>query len=214
MNDWYTGDMFTGYAIGDIIIVIASLLVSVAFHEAMHAFVAHKLGDTTAQEEGRLSLNPLRHIDPLMTVLLPAVFIILGLPPIFVAKPVPFDPLRVRFEEYGAALIAVAGPLSNLLLATVVALLFRLANLDGFAAEVAIIFIQINISLFVFNMLPIPPLDGSRLLYAFAPEPIQRIMERVESMGIFVVFAVVLLLSQFISPILITVGRAIINFLL
>jgi Zn-dependent protease len=206
--------MFTGFSPSDIIIVIISLILSVAFHEAMHAFVAYKLGDDTAAEEGRLTLNPLKHIDLYMTVLLPAVLILLHLPPIFVAKPVPFDPSRVRFGEYGAALVALAGPFSNLLLAAIVATLLKAGILGAGLIEASLLFIQINISLFVFNMLPIPPLDGSRLVYAFAPEPVQRVMARIESMGLIVVFAIVLLLSQFISPILVTVGRAIFDFLL
>jgi Zn-dependent protease len=206
--------MFTGYSISDIIIVIVSLLVSVGVHEAVHAYVAHSLGDDTAAREGRLTLNPLKHIDLYMTVLLPAVLIAIGLPPIFVAKPVPFDPHSVRFGEYGAALVALGGPFSNLALAALMAACIHLGVVTGDIVHIAIIFIQINISLFIFNMLPIPPLDGSRLLYAFAPEPVQRIMAQIEAMGLIVVFAIVLLLSQFISPILVTVGQAIFNFLL
>lgn len=206
--------MFTGYSPSDIVIVVISLLFSVGIHEAVHAYVAHSLGDDTAANEGRLTLNPLKHIDLYMTVLLPAVLILLTLPPIFIAKPVPFDPLSVRFGEYGAALVALGGPFSNLVLAAVAAFLVNFGVLTGGAVHAAIIFIMLNISLFVFNMLPIPPLDGSRLLYAFAPEPIQRVMRQIESMGLFVIVFIVLVLSQFISPILNTVGRSIYDFLL
>lgn len=180
----------------------------------MHAFVAHTLGDDTAAEEGRLTLNPLKHIDLYMTVILPAVLILVGLPPIFIAKPVPFDPMRVRYGEYGAALVALAGPFSNLALAALAAVFINFGVVTGSLIEVFVIFIQINISLFVFNMLPIPPLDGSRLLYAFAPEPVQRVMARIEAMGLVVIFVVILFLSQFISPVLASVGRTIFDFLL
>ena len=206
--------MFTGYSPSDIVIVVISLLLSVGIHEAMHAFVAHSLGDDTAAEEGRLTLNPLKHIDLYMTVLLPAVLILLGLPPIFVAKPVPFDPTRVRYGEYGAALVAIAGPFSNLALAAIAATCIKFGVVGGEFTHILLLFMQINISLFIFNMLPIPPLDGSRLLYAFAPEPVQKVMARIEAMGLIVVFAIILLLSQFISPILASVGQTIFDFLL
>jgi len=206
--------MFTGYSPSDIVIVVLSLLFSVGVHEAVHAYVAHSLGDDTAAQEGRLTLNPLKHIDLYMTVLLPAVLILFHLPPIFVAKPVPFDPLRVRFGEYGAALVALGGPFSNLALAAVAAFLINFGVIPEAAQHAAVIFIQLNISLFVFNMLPIPPLDGSRLLYAFAPEPIQKIMYQIESMGLLLVVFIILVLSQFIGPVLSSIGQTIFNFLL
>jgi Zn-dependent protease len=181
-----------------------------ALHEAMHAFTAHTLGDTTASEEGRLSLNPLRHIDVFTTVLLPVVLILLHLPPFFAAKPVPFNPSRVKFGEYGAALVGIAGPLTNLALAALMALLFRIFGGSwGIDIQNAIvIFIEVNISFFVFNMIPFPPLDGSRLLYAFAPEPIQEIMARIESMGFFTIIFFMLLLFPFIGP---TIGHIVLS---
>jgi Zn-dependent protease len=126
--------------------------------------------------------------------------ILSGLPPLFAAKPVPFNPSRVRYDEYGAAMIGIAGPLSNLLLACFAAAILRFGILSGSLANIAAIFIVINISFFVFNMIPIPPLDGSRLLYAFAPEPLQRIMFQIESFGFFAILIIFIFLAPILGP--------------
>ncbi|HKU19241.1 MAG TPA: site-2 protease family protein [Candidatus Saccharimonadales bacterium] len=207
--------MFSNLSLHDIGIVLVAILISMAFHEAMHAFTAHALGDTTAQEEGRLTLNPLRHIDILTTVLLPVVLLAIGLSPIFIAKPVPFDPHRVRYGEYGAALVALAGPFTNFMLAVGAAMLIRFFGLNsGETAYVLGIFIEVNIAFFVFNLLPLPPLDGSRLLYAVAPEPLQQIMYRIETAGFGVTILLLLVLMPFIGPLLANINQAIFTFLL
>lgn len=193
--------------------VAGIILVSIAAHEAMHAFVAHKLGDSTAQEEGRLSLNPFRHVDMFMTVLLPIVLLLLHLPPIFIAKPVPINPERVKFEEFGTALIGIAGPLTNLGLAAIGALAsyaFTGSVIHGFLE----LFVYINIVFFVFNMIPFPPLDGSRLLYAFAPDGLRKVMLAIESAGLIALVVFVLLLLPFIGPVISSVTEAIYTFLL
>jgi Zn-dependent protease len=208
--------MFSNLAFSDLIVVLVAMLVSVSAHEAMHAFAAHALGDSTAKDEGRLTLNPLKHIDLVTTVLLPVVLIALHLPAIFIAKPVPFDPDRVRFAEFGAALVALAGPFTNLALAFFTTIVMRLAGgslgVEGFSA--LLIFAQVNIALFVFNMIPLPPLDGSRLLYAFAPEPVQRVMYQIEAAGFMVTIAIFLLLAPIIVPLVGNVSDAIFTFLL
>ncbi|MGH7195044.1 MAG: site-2 protease family protein [Candidatus Saccharimonadales bacterium] len=173
----------------------------------MHAFAAHWLGDTTAQEEGRLSLNPLQHIDPFTTVLLPIVTLVLFKVPILAAKPVPFNPDRVKFDEFGAAIVAAAGPLTNLVLAVVGALLLNAAGGGALAAFLAT-FVELNVILCVFNLIPIPPLDGSRILYAFAPEPVQEVMNQIEPYGLFIVFGLVL------TGVLIPVLTNVYNFIL
>lgn len=183
--------MLSDLATPNLLYVLVSIVLSLSVHEAMHAFTAHWLGDTTAQEEGRLSLNPLRHIDPFTTVILPIVTLILFKVPILAAKPVPFNPERVRYGEFGSAMIAAAGPLTNLVLAIAAAPLLHIVAL-GPLAQFLVIFIELNVVLFIFNIIPIPPLDGSRVLYAFAPEPVQRFMDQIEPYGLFIVFALVL----------------------
>lgn len=169
-----------------LVIILIGLLFSITIHEAVHAFTSHYLGDDTAYQSGRLTLNPLAHIDPFATILLPLMLVQLGLPPFAAAKPVPFNPARVRFGEFGAALVGVSGPLSNLLIAIILGLWGRwLIGFDtGSVSDVLEILVRLNLALFVFNMIPYPPLDGSRLLYAVAPDGLRRLMAAVEGVGL------------------------------
>lgn len=192
-------------------IVIGCILIAMVVHEFMHAYVGYKLGDTTAKDEGRLTLNPLRHIDPFATVLLPAIawfffgFLVLA------AKPVPFNPYRVKYHEYGAALIAAAGPVSNLVLAILVSFVHHAVAVGGFVGSVLDLFVGLNVALFVFNLIPIPPLDGSRVLYAFAPEPVQAFMQKIEPYGFFIIIGLIML-SGF-GGIIININHSIMNLL-
>ncbi|MET1033359.1 MAG: site-2 protease family protein [Candidatus Saccharimonadales bacterium] len=206
--------MLSGLSIADLGIFIVTLLISLSVHEAMHAFTAHRLGDNTASDEGRLTLNPLKHVDLFTTILLPVGMLIVGLPPILIAKPVPFDPHQVRFGEYGSALVALAGPLSNLGLAALGALAYRAGIVDVSMVHALGVFMSVNIMLFVFNMLPLPPLDGSRLFYAFAPEPVQKVMYAIESMGFIPLILILLILSPVLSPVLSNIREAIFTFLI
>lgn len=191
-----------------IITVIAVILVSMTLHEAMHAFVGYWLGDDTAKSQGRLTLNPIKHIDPFLTLILPVMLAIIGGPIFGGAKPVPFNPERVRFGDWGAALVAVAGPLTNLLIAFVafgIGVMGGFITEFGFSSQLITVFITVNLGFFIFNMLPIPPLDGSRVIYALAPEFVRRMMEAIERFGIIFIFALVLLFSQQIGIIMVTV---------
>lgn len=186
----------------NLLLIIPALIFAMAFHEATHAFTAHWLGDTTASDLGRLTLNPLKHIDLATTILLPILLIAVGLPPILAAKPVPFNPARVKYEEFGAALIGISGPVSNLLMAIAASGLFRLVGNGGLFGQFLLIFIVLNVLLFVFNMLPIPPLDGSRLLYAIAPEPLKEVMYAIERAGFLVLIMILIVLLPFIGPVI------------
>jgi Zn-dependent protease len=185
-----------------IVSVLVTVLLSITVHEAMHAFTAHWLGDDTPQMHGRLTLNPLKHIDPFLTIGMPVLLALVGAPVLGAAKPVPFNPYRVKYEEFGAALVAVAGPLTNLALAVAGAFLFK--ALGTFLPEGVVFailtFVLVNLGFFVFNMIPFPPLDGSRVLYAIAPEPLQKVMEQVEAYGLLGFLIFFFLLFQYISP--------------
>jgi Zn-dependent protease len=183
--------MFSDLTLGNVVTVIVCLLVSMTVHEFMHAYVGLKLGDTTALVRGRVSFNPLHHIDPVMTVLLPAVTLLLFHAPILAAKPVPFDPRNLKYDDYGAALLAAAGPLSNLGLAFLGALVLRSVNLGVTLDNALAFFIELNVALLVFNLIPVPPLDGSRVLYAFAPDSVRDVMDRIEPYGFFIIIALV-----------------------
>ena len=176
-----------------LIIALPAIIIAISLHEMMHAWVGYLLGDDTAKQHGRITLNPLSHIDPVMTVAMPFVLLLIGLPPIGAAKPVPFAPHRLRWGEYGMALVALAGPLTNLLLAILGSLIYRLVGGDGFWGEASLLFIAINIGFFVFNMIPFPPLDGSRVLYVIAPDSVRSFMNMLERFGVWLIIIILFL---------------------
>ena len=203
----------------EIIIVLIVILLSMTIHEAMHAFMGYVLGDSTAKEEGRLTLNPIRHIDPAMTILLPLIMVVLRAPVFGGAKPVPFNPNRVRFGDWGAALVALSGPITNLVIAFI-AFGFGVFSgvINNAGAVQPTIFgliistaVSVNLGFFVFNMLPIPPLDGSRILYAVAPNSVRSVMQKIEQNGVLLVMIIVVLFSDVIGQVMSGCIRAILR---
>ena len=178
------------------IVIVSSVVVfSMVIHELMHGLASYWLGDDTAKLQGRLSLNPLKHIDPVMTLLVPVLLYMAGGPIFGGAKPVPINTNKIKYGDYGLALVALAGPLSNLVLAFIsFGILTGLGADGGLLALILSLMVQVNLGFMIFNLLPIPPLDGSRIIYAIAPESVQSVMRKIEPYGIVVVF---LLISTF-----------------
>ena len=199
--------------LGYIATVLGVILVSMTLHEVMHGFMAYYLGDDTAKLQGRLTLNPVKHIDPFLTILLPVLLAISGGPIFGGAKPVPFNPMRVRYGEWGSALVAAAGPFINFLLAFICFGIVVVAGIgpDSLIGNILMISVYVNLGFFVFNMLPIPPLDGSRVLYALAPDGVRKVMASIEQFGIIGIFLIVMLASSVIGPIMIGAMEGIIR---
>ena len=187
------------------------LLVSLSFHEAAHAWAATRLGDSTARQLGRLTLNPLAHIDWIGTVLFPLILLTLpNAPVIGWAKPVPVDVRNLRAPRRDFALIALAGPVSNLILAAISAALFAivrppvgiLAAMSPLATAI-LMGVLINVLLAVFNMIPIPPLDGGNVLLGVAPLPLARAISWLRPYGFVILYGLMLMgvLSKLLDPI-------------
>jgi len=178
------------------------LLFSVIIHEISHGYAALALGDRTAEYEGRLTINPIPHIDPVGTLLLPAISLMLGGFLFGWAKPVPFNPYNLRNQRWGELLIAAAGPLSNLLLALIFGLFIRFypGELGASVAVMCQIIVLTNITLAIFNLIPIPPLDGSKILTALLPQKFMEWRRMIESFGFLGVIIFLVFLWQFFSP--------------
>lgn len=182
-----------------IFIQIVVLVFSVIVHEVSHGFVAYKLGDPTAKEMGRLTLNPLPHIDPWMSILMPAIlifthagFIIGG------AKPVPINPMYFRHHRRDIMLTSLAGPGSNFLLALISVLLLKVTLAVPVLEESALnmLFnysVMINVALALFNLLPIPPLDGSKVLVFFLPQKAEAVYYKIEPYGIYIIILLMMI---------------------
>lgn len=155
------------------IAMIVALIMSVVIHEMAHGYAADWLGDPTAKLSGRLSANPLVHLDPLMSVILPGLLLMSGSPILFgAAKPVPYNPYNLRNQKWGEAMVAAAGPASNIILAIIFAVIVRMADVFSLSETFIILAVQViilNIFLAFFNLIPIPPLDGSKILPRLLP---------------------------------------------
>ncbi len=172
----------------ELLLGVVILIASAILHEIMHGYVADKLGDPTARLMGRLTLNPIPHIDPLMSVIVPFVLVFIGSPVIFgAAKPVPVNPANFRDGKKDFALVALAGPMTNFAIAALAALVARLftSNYDIHFLLSLIVFY--NLILGFINLIPVPPLDGSRLFNYLLPRGISSFYMSIEPFGIFLV---------------------------
>lgn len=190
------------------------LIISIILHEVSHGYMAEYLGDPTARLLGRLTLNPIPHIDMMGSIVLPLIFVLTGSPVVFGwAKPVPYDPRNIRGsawkERYGGALVAVAGPMANIVLALIFGLLLRFLTLDQMMAQFFLMVTIINISLAVFNLIPIPPLDGHHILSALLPYSLRQKYMELYRYSFILMFIVAFVLWQFVSPLVIIITQAI-----
>ena len=190
-----------------VVTVLVVIFVSMTLHELAHGLVANRLGDRTARDSGRLTLNPLRHIDPFMTVILPIMIMFINIAtgasmPVFGgAKPVPFNSKNIKYDEMGVGLVALSGPLVNLVLAFITYMILVLSG-SGTGTILTTILTaatMVNLGFFAFNIIPIPPLDGSRVLYAIAPDFVRNLFCTIEQYGVVLIFLVVMAGGQFIA---------------
>ncbi|MDO8728783.1 MAG: site-2 protease family protein [bacterium] len=197
----------------DFIFQIVILIMSVVIHEVSHGYAASYLGDQTAKYQGRLTLNPLKHLDFVGSFLVPLLLYISQVGIIFGwAKPVPYNPYNLKPGRWSEAIVASAGPVSNMSLALLFGLLLRVGIASGASSafiEIVSIIVFINILLAIFNLMPIPPLDGSKLLFAFFPDKSYQIRGFFERYGFFLVIFFILFLWQFISPVIVLLFRLI-----
>ena len=186
----------------DILVYIVILLFSVIIHEVMHGVAAEWFGDDTARREGRITLNPIPHIDPFASILLPAIMLISsgGTFALGAAKPVPVDFNNMRRPRLGMAVVSLAGPLSNLAIAILLALpvTFRVIEINELLAKA----IFLNVVLAVFNLLPIPPLDGSKIIASFLPTNIMNTLLRFEQYGFLIILVLLFtgILNTLLTP--------------
>jgi Zn-dependent protease len=212
--------LLSGIDFTQVLIAFTVLVASLTFHEAAHAWTADRLGDPTARQLGRLSLNPTVHVDVIGTIVFPLVAMVSGLPLIGWAKPVPVDLRRLKAPRRDFALVAAAGPASNLVLAVAGAMLYQLippvepgdiaarATMTPLIAFVRM-FIRLNVLLAVFNMVPVPPLDGGNVLIGVLPHAGARLVEQLRPYGILILYALMLtgVLFRLIDPLYFAIMR-------
>lgn len=197
--------MFSWEGILGLVVILGVILFSMVLHELAHGVVAYWLGDETAKDDGRLTLNPVKHIDPVMSILVPVLLYMSGGPIFGGAKPVPVNTRNLKFGAWGMALVAIAGPITNFLIALVSFLVGYWTgwlNMPGIVGTIFTELVLVNLGFGIFNLIPIPPLDGSRVLYALAPDVVREGMEKFEKIGIVVVMILVIAFPGVISKIM------------
>jgi len=193
-----------------VILKVIILIFSVVIHEVSHGYAALALGDKTAQYAGRLTLNPVKHIDPVGSILLPFVTALLGGPVFGWAKPVPYNPYNLKNQKWGPAIVGAAGPAANLCIAVVFGLLIRFSSvLPMHAPEFTANFISVigaisilNLVLAIFNLVPIPPLDGSKVLFALLPYKWRSIEVAMERYGYMLLLVFIFFFAQLLTPVI------------
>lgn len=183
----------------EIIFFILILIMSVVIHEVSHGYAAYMLGDPTAKLSGRLTLNPILHIDPIGSILVPGILILLNSSFLFGwARPVPYNPHNLRGGKWGPAYVAAAGPASNLIIALVFGLAIRFGSFSAEIVGVLSMVVLLNIVLAVFNLIPIPPLDGSKILFSALPYRLRYIEDFLNRYQLFLILAILLVAGPLI----------------
>lgn len=184
---------------------IAVLIISIVIHEVAHGFAALSQGDPTAKYAGRLTLNPISHIDPIGSILVPLMCILLPGGIVFGwAKPVPINPYNFKNQRFGEFFTAAAGPLSNLAIALIAGLVLRFWYLaiPPATSSILVIIVVTNLVLAIFNLMPVPPLDGSKILFSILPESAEPFKLFMDRYGMFLTFFFILFLWQFVTPLI------------
>ena len=188
------------------IFLIIVLILSIIIHEIAHGSVAYYLGDPTAKYSGRLTLNPLKHLDPIGSIILPLLLIVFKSPILFgYAKPVPINPRNFRDQRYGSLKVALAGPVSNLTIALFFGLILRFfSGLSAFPGliEMFSFIVYINILLAIFNLLPVPPLDGSHILFALLPPSARNVKIFLSQFGLFILLFIIFFAFSYVINII------------
>ncbi|MBD3282221.1 MAG: site-2 protease family protein [Candidatus Portnoybacteria bacterium] len=198
-----------------LIIQILILLMSVVIHEVSHGAMANYLGDPTAKYQGRLTLNPIKHLDFWGSLIVPLFLLAVGSPVLFGwAKPVPYNPYNLKDQRWGPAKVAAAGPLANLSIALIFGMAIRFIPMQSFAYTQSLIqifayIVILNILLAVFNLMPIPPLDGSKILLAILPSRFEHIARSIEKYSIFILLFFIFFIFQLIIPVVFWLFRLI-----
>ncbi|PIR76774.1 MAG: site-2 protease family protein, partial [Candidatus Magasanikbacteria bacterium CG10_big_fil_rev_8_21_14_0_10_42_10] len=184
----------------DTVFLIFVIVFSAIIHEYSHGWMANQLGDPTAKYAGRLTLNPLKHIDPIGSILLPLLLIPTGF--LFAyAKPVPYNPYNLKDQKWGPVKVAFAGPLANFFLAFIFGITLQLVPAGPMTSFFYII-VYANVLLGVFNLVPIPPLDGSKLLFAFLPSNAMRVRQVLQQYGFLILIVFIMSFSSILSPVI------------